>query len=142
MTRLAIVEQGIVTKTIIGEEGFGSGIECPPEVGIGWHHVDDTWLPPDREPPSSPALEDYSAAVQGLLDAKARERQYENIQSAVSYRDDPNPRYAAEGQSLFEWRSAVWTYAETELAKVTSGQREAPGIDAFVSELPTFAWPG
>lgn len=90
---------------------------------------------------SRPLVSDYSAAIENLLNSAALERRYDSINTAVSYRDDPNPTYAAEGKALFEWRSAVWTYATMELAKVQAGEREQPTVEAFVVELPTFTWP-
>lgn len=87
------------------------------------------------------AVSDYSDAIQAHLEAKAAERHYDSIQSAVSYRGDPNAQFAAEAEALFVWRSAVWTYATAELDKVTAGQRDQPGIEEFVGELPTFVWP-
>ncbi|MCS0497852.1 hypothetical protein NVS89_22435 [Ancylobacter sp. MQZ15Z-1] len=84
---------------------------------------------------------DYVAAIQAHLDATAGERQYDSIQTAVTYRGDPNETYAAEAQALFEWRSAVWSYALTELAKVTAGERAAPEIADFLAELPAVGWP-
>jgi hypothetical protein len=83
----------------------------------------------------------YSAAIQAHLDAKARDRQYDGIQTAITYRDDPNPQFAAEGAALFAWRSAVWTYATAELAKVTAGERTQPTVEEFIAELPAFEWP-
>jgi hypothetical protein len=83
----------------------------------------------------------YTAAIQGHLDAKAREQQYDGIQTAITYRDDPNPQFAAEGAALFTWRSAVWTYSTAELAKVLSGERDRPSVEAFITELPAFVWP-
>ena len=85
--------------------------------------------------------EQFTAAIQAHLDAKARERQYDGIQTATTYRDDPNPAFAAEGQALFAWRSAVWTYATAELVKVKNGERDIPPISAFLGELPAFIWP-
>lgn len=87
------------------------------------------------------AVFEYSDAIQAHLEAKARERHYDSIQSAVSYRGDPNAQFAAEAEALFAWRSAVWTYAAAELDKVTAGQRDQPGIEEFVGELPAFVWP-
>ena len=87
------------------------------------------------------AVSQYSNAIQAHLEAKAAERHYDSIQSAVSYRGDPNPQFAAEAEALFVWRSTVWTYATTELDKVTAGQRAQPGIEEFVGELPAFVWP-
>lgn len=40
----------------------------------------------------------YSGAIQAHLDAKARERQY-GIQTAITYRGDPNPQFAARRSS-------------------------------------------
>lgn len=83
----------------------------------------------------------YGTAVQEFVDAKARERGYDSILSAISYRGDDNPQFAAEAEALFAWRSAVWTFATAELAKAVAGERGIPPIDAFLGELPAFAWP-
>lgn len=88
-----------------------------------------------------PTVEAYSAAVQQLLDQTAGERRYDSIQTAVTYRDDPNPQFASEAAALFAWRSAVWTYADTELAKVEAGERAVPTIAEFLTELPSIDWP-
>jgi hypothetical protein len=87
------------------------------------------------EPP--PALEDYSAAVQALLDHAARSRDYADIVSAVSYAGSSVPAWAAEGAAFAAWRDAVWIYAYNELAKVQAGERAQPSIIDFLAELPT-----
>lgn len=90
-------------------------------------------------------LASFSSAIQAMLDAKARERSYDSIATAVSYRDDPNATYAAEGSALFDWRSAVWTYAYAQLAAVTAGTRTQPTVADFVTEVEQncpFSWPG
>ncbi|MDX1159423.1 hypothetical protein GOL34_30950, partial [Sinorhizobium medicae] len=81
------------------------------------------------------------AAIQAHLDAKARERQYDGIQTAITYRGDPNPQFSAEGEALFAWRSAVWTYSTAELVKVLAGERAEPSLEEFMAELPAFQWP-
>lgn len=96
---------------------------------------------PYDPPPPPVTVQDYSVAIQALLEAKARERHYDSVQSAVSYRDDANEQFAAEAAALFAWRSAVWTYATAELEKVTAGERTQPGIKEFIGELPAFIWP-
>lgn len=82
----------------------------------------------------------YVAAIQALLNAKARERNYDSIGTAVSYLDDPNPVFAAEARALFDWRSAVWTYATEQLATVTAGG-DIPSLETFLAGVPAFAWP-
>ncbi|KQY79180.1 hypothetical protein ASD52_02125 [Ensifer sp. Root142] len=93
------------------------------------------------QPFTPPTQADYSNAIQVHLDAKARERQYDGIQTAITYRDDPNLQFAAEGAALFAWRSVVWTYSTAELKKVMAGDREQPTVEAFITELPAFIWP-
>lgn len=82
-----------------------------------------------------------AAIVQAHLDATARLRRYDNIQTAVSYRDDPNPVFAAEGQALFAWRSQVWTAALALLAEVEAGTREPPSPEDLIAALPAMVWP-
>lgn len=84
-------------------------------------------------------LDAYSAAIQNHLDATAQERLYDSIQSAVSYRDDPNPVFAAEATALFTWRSAVWTAATAMLDGM--GEGEPPSIESVIAALPAFEWP-
>lgn len=108
-------------------------------VAINWSMME---TPEQKQAKALAALQaQFTAAIQDHLDATARQRQYDGIQTAITYRDDPNAQYAAEGQALFEWRSAVWTYATAELSKVLSAEREIPQVDAFLGELPAFSWP-
>jgi hypothetical protein len=95
-------------------------------------------------PPPVPSVATYSAALRALLDAKAQERGYDGILSAVSYADDPNPAYAAEGAALRAWRSSVYVYALAEMAKVEAAERETPSVEAFMVEVDLacpFEWP-
>lgn len=98
---------------------------------------------PSEDPTEEPVLTegDYANAIQAALDAKAQERRYDSIASAISYRGDPNPQFAAEADALFAWRSAVWTMAYQELARVTAGERAPPSLEALVEEIPPFVWP-
>jgi hypothetical protein len=95
-------------------------------------------------PPPVPTEADYGNAVQAMLDAKAQERSYDSIATAVSYRDDPNTSYAAEGNALFDWRSSVWVYTYAQLAAVQAGTRAQPTVADFVTEVGQncpFEWP-
>lgn len=85
----------------------------------------------------------FTAAIQRHLDAKANERHYDNIHTAIGYRDDPNQRFAAEAEALFVWRSAVWTFSTAELAKALAGERGRPSVEEFLIELDAacpFVW--
>ncbi len=85
--------------------------------------------------------EKFTGSIQTHLDTTAGQRRYDSIHTAISYRDDPNPKFAAEAATLFAWRSAVWTYATDELDKVMAGERAIPTVDEFLAELPELVWP-
>lgn len=83
----------------------------------------------------------FTAAIQQRLDAFAQERNYDNAHTCASYRGDPNPRFAAEGQYMFEMRSATWDKGNTILDDVLSGKRAMPTIAEVMAELPPLQWP-
>jgi len=85
-------------------------------------------------------LAGFRAAVQDHLDAKARERQYDNGHTLASYVTSTNATWAAEAQAFVAWRDAVWTYALAELDRVQGKEREVPTVDAFIAELPSLEW--
>lgn len=100
--------------------------------------VDHDWTPP---PPPPPYLDSYRSAISAHLDSVARERQYDSALTIVTYVASTNPLWAAEASAFIAWRDAVWTYAFAELEKVQNGDREAPSVSDFISELPAIEWP-
>jgi len=92
-------------------------------------------------PAPSQVMARAAAVIQAHLDATARLRRYDSIQTAVSYRDDPNPQFSAEGQAAFLWRSAVWTSALHILAEVEAGERPVPSDADLIAALPAMVWP-
>lgn len=80
-----------------------------------------------------------AAAVQSHLDAAAQARGYDNILSAVSYRGDTNPKFGAEAEAFFAWRSAVWAHCYAALAACMQGTRPIPTIPELIAELPALA---
>jgi len=94
------------------------------------------------EPPAPPPTQaDYAAAIQARVDAVAQAKQYTDGATLAGYATDPNPAYAGDAASFITWRSAVWVYANAQLALVLSGQRAQPTIDQLVGELPAAPWP-
>ncbi|MBL8578078.1 MAG: hypothetical protein JNK47_12690 [Mesorhizobium sp.] len=91
--------------------------------------------------PPVPHLADYQAAITAHLDAAAQSRRYDGSISIASYLGSTNPQWAEEAAAFVAWRDAVWVYAYAELDKAMNGQREAPPIAGFVSELPVIIWP-
>ncbi|MGV2130889.1 hypothetical protein ACQZ4Q_01560 [Agrobacterium vitis] len=83
----------------------------------------------------------FQLAIQQAMNAKARERGYDSMTTAVTYVDDKHATFAAEAAALKDWRSDVWVYSLTELEKVIADQRPIPTITDFLAELPAFTWP-
>lgn len=93
---------------------------------------------PQRPPPE---LADYRRAIQTHVDLTAQQRGYDTAASCASYVASTNTVWAGEAAAFVAWRDAVWAHAYGELAKVEAGQRSQPGVEAFLAELPAFAWP-
>lgn len=90
---------------------------------------------------SVPALQDFSVAVQKLIDETAAARNYTNGVSLASYAASTVPAWAAEATTFIAWRDAVWSYAYAQLALVQAGTRAQPAVAVLVSELPSIVWP-
>lgn len=75
-------------------------------------------------------------SVQGKLDSTAQAKGYDNILSACSYDNDPNPVFAADSIAFKAWRSAVWTYCYQVLDDVQQMKRSVPTVEELISELP------
>lgn len=91
-------------------------------------------------PYSEPALtqEQYTSAIQEVMDAQARSMGYDSIASAVTYADEPSvPSFQEEGQELRAWRSLVWATGYQLLANQQDGEPQ-PTIQEVLDQLPVF----
>lgn len=79
--------------------------------------------------------------AQGLLDAFANTKNYENIGSAASYKDSTFAAFGAEGAKAFQLRDATWIALYNYLGQV---QTNAVAVPIMVSEidaiLPVLSW--
>jgi hypothetical protein len=92
-------------------------------------------------------------ALQERLDAKARERQYDDIKSACAYasslpavaEDNPNfatcEKFRNEGNALQAWMSLTWAMCYSYLASVQAGTNPMPTAGEAVALMPEFTWP-
>ncbi|MEO4000302.1 hypothetical protein [Mesorhizobium sp. CAU 1732] len=85
-------------------------------------------------------IEAFRSAIQSHVDEAARSRRYDSGFALASYVASTNPEWAAEAQVFVAWRDAVWLYAYAELDKVMAGEREAPTVAGFITELPAIEW--
>jgi hypothetical protein len=84
---------------------------------------------------------DIIFAVQHMLDAKARERNYDGILSACSYATSTVSKFKNEALACVAWRDAVWAQCYASLAAVQAGHMAPPSKDEFVASLPQLTWP-
>ncbi len=98
------------------------------------------WLVEVNLPPA-PTIKEYQDAVQGALDAKARERNYDGILSLCSYTASTNPIFAAEAAAGAAWRDGAWAYCYQALADVQNNLRVAPTVAEMLAEIPAIVWP-
>lgn len=98
---------------------------------------------PDELARDAEALqESIVAQTQQRLDAFARTRSYDGIQSACTYATSTVPRFQAEGQYCVEARDATWAKLYEMLAEVRAGTRPVPsGYSDIEPELPVMSWP-
>ncbi|WP_399696620.1 hypothetical protein [Xenophilus sp.] len=93
---------------------------------------------PDAPPPPNPeaAVADVVAALQAAMDAEAQTFGYDDIKTAITYRGDPNPKFAAEAEAFFVKRSKTWTQAYALLAEVQAGEAPMPTAAEAVAMMP------
>ena len=89
-----------------------------------------------REPENA----DYVAAVQAMLDARAKQDGYDHILSASTYASPPSNYFAAEGNAYLAWRSAVWAAGYAALAAHPANEPR-PSVEAFLATLPGYVAP-
>lgn len=90
--------------------------------------------------PAEPTVDDMVnglvAALQAEMDRVAREYRYDDLKTAITYRGDPNPRFSAEAEGFFQWRSAVWTFAYAYMDEVLAGEKDLPTVQEAIGMLP------
>ena len=94
--------------------------------------------------PNVPMLADYTGAIAGILDGRARERRYDNALSIATYVGSTNIKWASEAAAFVAWRDEIWTYCYAELDRMQAGEREQPPVSDFLTELETqfpMTWP-
>ena len=71
------------------------------------------------------------------LEAKAREKEYDDILSACSYAGYDND-FRAEGEAFGIWRAKVWKYGYGLLNAIAEGKHKMPkSFDEILAEMPT-----
>ena len=98
-----------------------------------------TYVPP---PPPTPEelLAAYTAELEALYDAVARERRYDNRLTCALRAGYPGP-FQAEGLAYAQWMDACNELGYQIMAEVLGGQRPLPAVPEFLALLPSMEWP-
>lgn len=93
-------------------------------------------MPREVQPAAADPVRAITDALQSAMDNEARSYGYDDIKTAITYRGDPNPRFAAQAEAFFVKRSAVWTQAYALLALVEQGQAQFPTVEEAIAMMP------
>lgn len=140
--RLLNADTTLIAVAVDGVEW--SGIRCHHENGTividGDGQIPDAvkaWLADGNTPTpyaaSVPSVDDYDAAIQAMIDAAARAKDYRDGFALATYAT--STVFGADAQAFIPWRDAVWTYVYAQLAAVLAGQRTQPSIEDFLTEI-------
>ena len=82
-----------------------------------------------------PVLNNYFSTV-------AKQRNYLNELSCISYYNSTNVQWQSESQTFSEWRDDVWTYVLEQRQDILDEIRPIPETTSgLLSELPAIVWP-
>jgi hypothetical protein len=136
--RIAVVsEAGIVANVIKAPYDFSlpGTVLVPSESAKIGDRYDAESGQFSTPPPPALTQAEATAIAQGKLDAKARERGYDNIVSLCSYAASSNPTFSSEASAGNSWRDSMWDYCYAQLAFIEAGTRGAPTATEWSSEL-------
>lgn len=76
--------------------------------------------------------------VRGLTDSQGVPYRFENIISAITYREKAGDKRQSIAQDLYAWRSDFWDAVDVIYADVAAGNRTQPTLAELIAELPVF----
>lgn len=119
-----------------------SGLDTykPGQIRIEDGRAIQSWVIVPHVPTEAEITATFEQAIQSTLDAAAQVERYDNINTVISYAEEPAVRkFQEDGKRFRTWRSLVWAYAYEQLALVNSGGRTQPTVAEFLAGLPVLA---
>ena len=133
----------IMTKYYVDVDGnyLGGfyGAEPPQgaiEVPLAPDNALKKWIAGKWKESSEQIIARLESSIDRYLDAQANSFRYESIRTMVTYENDPNPKFNAEGVGAKAFRSTVYTLGVSLIDEVQSGQREVPSESELLALLP------
>ena len=139
-----------MTYTLLpnGDLLTGAGVQIPAaadnldyQAYLAWAAEGNTataWTPVSLLAPVDPEAA-LVAGLQANLDSQAQALHYDDIATAITYRGDPNPRFAAEAEGFFALRSGTWTTAYAYLTLVAAGTKAFPTLAEAIAMMPALS---
>ena len=79
----------------------------------------------------------YTDAIWEKMDVVAQSYGYDDLKSAINYRDSRHATRAAQGKAFFDWRDDCIEYGETTLQSFMNGSLSSiPTVDEFLAGMP------
>lgn len=85
-------------------------------------------------------IDEIKVAVQGVLDAKAQELEYDNGFTLATYATSSKERYRNQANQFIAWRDNVWDKCYEILNAFKAGEIEMPTVEYVLERLPTLEW--
>lgn len=117
--------------------GFdGSSPENGIEVAIAPNNANLKYINGRWVESSEQIIKRLESLIDRYLDNQANTFRYESIRTMVTYENDPNPKFTAEGVGAKVFRSAVYTLGVSLIGEVQSGLREVPTEEELLALMP------
>lgn len=82
----------------------------------------------------------YKKAIVQLLDDVAIDKGYNNQQDVINHVNSCHLDLLNDSKTYVQWCENVWQEALFIMNELLSGERSAPGVEQFLSELPVIDW--
>ena len=82
-----------------------------------------------------------TAGIQEFMDTMAQSVGYDDLKTAITYRGDPNPLFAAQAEAFFVFRSVAWTKCYAHLAEILVSGKAFPTLAEALALLPPLTIP-
>jgi len=74
--------------------------------------------------------------IGNLLNQNAKNKQYDDAISLISYADSNNEKWKSEASAFIAWRDSLYNYTYDQLALMQDNKRAVPSLEEFIKELP------
>lgn len=104
------------------------------QIGFAEEYLEENH--PDLAETPEQTISRLESEIDQYLDEQAKLFRYQSIRTMVTYENDPNPKFNAEGVGAKQFRSAVYTLGVNLIGEVQSGLRKVPTEEELLALMP------